>query len=102
MGSEPEDVSLVDLDHVFDSAVDLYTDSGSLGVVVRDDLISAGLGADEAVDLFSAAGVPVVEAGTHMSAAVDAVHLHAVVGRLVVVDDDENPSVGRPELLEIR
>jgi len=101
VGSEPEDVSFVDLDHVFDSAVDLNTDGGSLGVVVGDDLVSAGLGADEAVDLFSAAGVPVIEAGTHMSAAVDAVHLHAVVRLLIVVDDDEHPTVGRPELLEV-
>jgi hypothetical protein len=101
VGSEPEDVSLIDLDHVLDSAVDLDTDGGSLGVVVRDNLVSAGLGADEAVDLFSATGVPVIEAGTHVSAAVDAVHLHAVVGLFVVVDDDENPAVGGPELLEV-
>ena len=101
MGSEPEDVSFIDLDHVLDCAVDLNTDGGSLGVVVRDNLVSAGLGADEAVDLFSAAGVPVIEAGTHVSSAVDAVHLHTVVGLLIVVDDDENPAVGRPELLEV-
>lgn len=41
--SEPEDVSLVDLDHVLDGSVDLNTNGGSLSVVVGNDLVSASL-----------------------------------------------------------
>ena len=43
MRSKPEDVSLVDLDHVLDGSVDLNTNGGSLSVVVGNDLVSASL-----------------------------------------------------------
>ena len=101
MRSEPEDVSLVDLDHMLDGSVDLNTNGGSFGVVVGDDLVSASLRADQTIDLFSTTRVPVVKARSHMSSTLDAVHLHAVIRGLVVVDDDKDPSVSGPKALEV-